>query len=232
VSEEADKTLSILDPLPDALNDADAWRWSGGFFLAKGDALRDRGQDGAVSYKRARQVLLRCISICIAHDRQSAAAVVAAEPEAYRLLSAVYLRLGDIGQAAEAADRARSLDPLNPDAYRQTARVLVGKGDRESAAVMLTQGIFLTADEDLRQDLLALYRSGLDSQGCAVRPGPDGPTISPGCELVHRHICAASVNVVRARLQKGQKELAESQKRIFIANFGCPAAALDEALRD
>jgi hypothetical protein len=97
---------------------------------------------------------------------------------------------------------------------------------------MLTQGIFLTADEDLRQDLLTLYRDGLDSQGCAVRPGPNGPTINPGCELVHRHICAASVNVIRVRLQKHQKDLAESQKRIFIANFGCPAAPLDEVLRD
>jgi hypothetical protein len=126
VSEEAGKTLSILDPLPDALNDADAWRWSGGFFLAKGDALRDRGQDGAASYQRARQVLLRCISICLVHDRRGEA-VVAAEPEAYRLLSAVYLRLGDISQAAKAADSAIALDPLNPDAYRQTARVLVAK---------------------------------------------------------------------------------------------------------
>ncbi len=102
VSQEADKTLSILDPLREALNDADAWRWSGGFFLAKGDVLRDRGHDGAASYQRARQVLVRCISICLAHDRRSEAAVVTAEPEAYRLLSAVSLRLGEIGQAAEA----------------------------------------------------------------------------------------------------------------------------------
>ena len=226
VTAEAEKTLAILDPLPDAANEPDSYRWSGGFFLSKGDALRKRGQDGAASYERARQVLLRCIAIQEAHDKD----VAGSKPEVFRLLSAVYLRLGDVGQATRTVALARSLDPMVPEAYRQMAEVSLATGDGESAAIALMTGLLITSNGGVREDLLSLYQSGLDTKGCAIATGPNGPVMNPACEMVHRHVCAASVDVVQVYLRKGRRDQAESQRQTLVGNFGCPAAPLDQAI--
>ena len=205
ISEETEKALSILDPLPDAINDSDAYRWAGGFYLEKGD------------FPRALKILQRCIAIAEAHrqNRPSASGgVEASATEAYRLLSAAYLRLGDTSTAAAAANRARSLDPLNPRGYRQSAEVHLANGNGEAAAIALMEGFLITSDSSLREDLVSLYRSGLDTKGCAVAPGANGPMMNPSCETVHRHICAASAG------------LAPKQKERVARDFGCSSGQL------
>ncbi len=62
--------------------------------------------------------------------------------------------------------------------------------------------------------------------------GPRGPAINPACEIVHKHLCAASVDTVKARLQTGRRDLAEKQKKSFLNDYGCPAAPLNQALPD
>jgi hypothetical protein len=73
VTDEAEKTLAILDPLPDALNEPDAYRWSGGFYLSKGDLLEETQARTArrLTNERAR-FLLRCIAIDKAHSNSTA----------------------------------------------------------------------------------------------------------------------------------------------------------------
>jgi hypothetical protein len=203
ISEETEKTLSILDPLPDAINDSDAYRWAGGFYLEKGDL------------PRALKILQRCIAIGEAHrQNRPPVGVMASAPEAYRLLSAVYLRLGDTQNAAAAATRARLLDPLNPRGYRQSAEVHLANGNGEAAAIALMEGFLITSDSSLREDLVSLYRSGLDTKGCAVAPGANGPMMNPSCETVHRHICAASAG------------LAPKLKERVARDFGCSSGQL------
>ena len=210
VTAEAEKALSILGSLPDALNEPDTWRWAGGFFLAKGDLQARQGKPGRPAYERARDVLLRCIAIdraiVEAHHRKM---TPASEPEAHRLLSAVYLRLGDVDKAADEAGRARSLDPANPEQYHQSAEVLLARQDGEAAAVTLMEGFLLSSDPGLRDDLMTLYRGGLDAAGCAISAGPHGPAMNPDCPIVHRHICAAAAR-------------SEKLRRTAAAQFGCP----------
>jgi protein O-mannosyl-transferase len=246
VTAEVERALSILNPLPDERNDADTYRWAGGFYLGKGDLLRQSAVNGDAraaetrtqSYHRALEVLQRCISISKTMDerqREKLAGrdngrrpVASSEPEAYRLLSAVYLRLAEPEKAAQAADTALSLDPLRAEAYHQEAQVLMGRGEGEQAAVTLMQGFFLTSDDELRQDLVNLYRGGLDPQGCALVQGRNGPVFNPECETVHRHICAASVPVVKTQLAGGRPDAAQSQKAMFIGQFGCPVEPLQQ----
>ncbi len=50
------------------------------------------------------------------------------DSQAYLLLSIAYLRLGDPDEAYEAVGKARALDPLNPQMYRQLSAVLAPSG--------------------------------------------------------------------------------------------------------
>ena len=186
VSAEADRALSILDPLPDALNDTDTYRWAGGLFLERGDL------------PRALKTLQRAVAIGEAHRQNRVRGVAVSTAEAYRLLSAAHLRLGDLPKASDAASRARALDPRNPHGYRQSAEVSLAAKDGEAAAIALTEGFLLTGDGGLREDLVYLYRNGLDTEGCAFAQGPSGVMMNPSCGVVHRHICAASNGLPQA----------------------------------
>jgi protein O-mannosyl-transferase len=259
ITSEADKSMALLDSLPDALNEAEAYLWPGAYHLVKGDRLRQPGSDGQIlsspasvaQYHRAREILLRSIAIDrsaraeyhrqLERSRGNSAAsftrngdmeTFRGPSEAQRLLSEVYLRLGDPDDALDAATHSSQLDPLNPEAYRQIAEVFLAGRRADDAAAKLMAGLLITSDPGLREELLNLYRSDLDVQGCAVVPGPRGPAINPHCEMVQRHICAASVETIKALLQTGRRDLAETQKSAFLRDYGCAAGPIENALRD
>ncbi len=71
-----------------------------------------------------------------------------------------------------------------------------------------------------------LYQSGLDTKGCAIVMGPNGPAMNRSCEMVHRHICAASAGAVKARADSGRPDLAQKLKEMLVRDFGCPAGQL------
>jgi len=182
-------------------------------------------------------VLLRCLAIDKAvdeaHNRKRISGpplVAASEAEAYRLLSAVHLRLGEPDKAGEAARQARLLEPMHPETYRQSAEVLLARQDGDAAAVTLMEGFLLTSDSGLRDDLISLYRSGLDTRGCAIANGPNGPAMNPACEMVHRHICTAAVGAIGTRMQKGQGDQAQAQQEMMIRDFNCPAGLFAKAI--
>ena len=66
-----------------------------------------------------------------------------------------------------------------------------------------SQGTIVTSDLSLRQDLLSLYRQGLDSKGCATVPGPNGPAFNPSCEIVRKHTCTAVAATIPLYLRIG-----------------------------
>jgi tetratricopeptide (TPR) repeat protein len=237
---EAEKALAILDPLPDSRNTPDAYLWAGFYYVTKNE-LQAQNHDKE-GYQRARQILERCLAIGqagqTAYNRRleaQGAGIPSASPilaEAHRLLSATYLRLGDTDKASQAAGNALSGDVLNPEGYRRMADVLLANHRAEEAAVVLMRGMFITSDLGLRQDLMNVYRSGIDSQKCAIVAGPNGPAINPACELVHEHICAAAADTIRARLAVGPRDVARTQKKTFLRDYGCPAGPLDSVLPD
>ena len=67
------------------------------------------------------------------------------DAQAYLLLSVAYVRLGDPAQAYGAIQQARTLDPLNPQMYRQLSAVLAQQGRNDEAEVALMQEKAITS---------------------------------------------------------------------------------------
>jgi tetratricopeptide (TPR) repeat protein len=123
-----------------------------------------------------------------------------AAAEAYRILAATYLRLGQAELALPAATQARTLNPSNTEAYAEIADAYLLQSRAEDAAIALAAGMFATGDMSLRADLLKLYQSGVDTKGCAVIPGPNGPALNPSCDLVRRDLCAGAAQAHKEEL--------------------------------
>jgi tetratricopeptide (TPR) repeat protein len=220
---QASQSVALLDGLPDGLNDAPTYRLAGVALLLKDDRQAD---------EKAVPLLLRCARIVETGHQQDletqrargiAAPASAPNPDddVYRLLSLAYLRLGQTQPALAQGAAARTREPMNPEAYRQLSLALRANGQPDEAAVVLIEGTLLTSDQSLRQDLLTLYREGLDSKGCATMPGPNGPAINPSCESVRRHICRAAAEAIDLSLKMGRPDIAASLRHGAPAQVGC-----------
>jgi tetratricopeptide (TPR) repeat protein len=244
--EEADRAISILDPLPESRNDPMVYRMAGGFYLAKGDSLHERDSSQSHhEYQRALQLLQRSMAIDKSgraeYDRRegaewarrhSAMAVAAqGDPETRWMLAAAYRRLGDLGEASAAASEALALHPVNPEAYREIAYAFATQDRINDAAVALLEGWLITSDFSLQSNLLDLYRSAL-SNSCAITVGPNGPALNLSCGLVDKQFCAASVEAVKAAIEEERWDVARRQKQIFLHDYGCPTGPLDQVLPD
>jgi len=200
---EANKGLAILESLPDELDVPNPWNEAASYYLAKGDSLRSAS---AEPYQQAVRTARRSIAIeqasRLARDRKhgtnSAEPPIAAE--SYRTLAAAYLRLGNAGEALSAANRAQKIEPANVEVYGQIADAYLAQSRGEDAAIALAQGMFATSNGLLRSDLLKLYQSGVDTNGCAVINGPRGPALNPACDIVRRDLCAAATQAHRPDL--------------------------------
>ena len=200
---EANKSLAILESLPDELDVPIPWNQAAAYYLAKGDSTRGASTE---PYQQAVGIALR--SVAIEHASRAARdrghGTRAAEPpvaaESYRTLAAAYLRLGNAGEALSAATRAQTIDPTNVDVYGQIADAYLAQSRGEDAAIALAQGMFATSNGTLRADLLKLYESGVDSKGCAVINGPRGPALNPACDIVRRDLCTAAAAAHRSDL--------------------------------
>ncbi len=141
--------------------------------------------------------------------------------EAFLRLSTAYLESGDHAKAAAAAGRARSLNPLEPRVYAQTAEIDASSGKLNEAAGSLIEGVFVTGDSILRQDLVELYQRAADPKSCVLTNGPNGPAINPACPAVHAQACAASEDVVKTLENAGKPDLAASRRQMFVEQFHC-----------
>ncbi len=231
VIEEAEKGLAPLNALPDARNNADSYLRTGGYYAERGERLRQRSTlegkaESAKAYRRALELLQR--------SRAVATAQTNGEPDPARFaalmlrISEVYRRLGEGGHALEAAMEGRRMEPENTEIHHQIAAILLDQGRADEAAAALMEGVLLTTDTGLRNELLRLYQSGLDRLGCATMLVPGNTALNPGCEIVHRHLCAASVGTIRLRVETGRQDLAETMKQTAMKEFGCTAESLEK----
>ncbi len=224
--------------MPDAYNSAEIYRFAGDCYLAQGDQL-----GAAESYRRALAVLQRGVAVleanrkrqlALLHAEGQPADALGASPndDLYRLLAAAYYRTGDGDKAYETAIESRRRDPLNPAVYSQLGHILFAVHQPADAATALMEGMLVTSDMALRQQLMELYRSSLDPQGCAITAGANGPAINPNCPIVHQTLCDASLDAIRIRLDTGHPELAAELKKNFLQDYGCPAGPLNKVLPD
>jgi tetratricopeptide (TPR) repeat protein len=201
---EADRSVAILAPLADELDLPDPWNLAAVCHRAKGDALK--GDGARAQYEVAAKLAQRSVDIEAAsrgaYDRahKIKSPVSPNAGAGYRTLASAYLHLGDPAKALAAAQAAKTIDVANAAAYAEIADAEVAEGHGEEAAIALAEGIFASGDRNLLTELLDLYRSGVDSKGCAVRNGPHGPTLNPSCEIVMKDLCQAIDRVHRPDL--------------------------------
>jgi tetratricopeptide (TPR) repeat protein len=200
VIEHAERSVALLDSLPDELNSFQSYRQAAAYYL-----------DARHTYPRALELLQRALVIVDAASRREGAHSSGPKADIDRLLASTYLRVDNSGRALDAAREARLLDPLNALGHRLVGAALVANNRPEEAAVALMVGSMVAADASLRDEVIRLYRSGLGGS-CAIVEKATGPVIDPTCPMVRRHLCTASAESVAMSLHVGRREQAEQLK--------------------
>jgi protein O-mannosyl-transferase len=240
---EIEKSMAILNSLPDSQNTATVYAEAGREYAERGDRFIQHGADGrqtappqsVLAYQRSLEVLLRGVAI----DRASGieyrqrlraegrpADVPVGIPNLYEQLSNTYWRLEDFPKAYDAAVRARELEPAKVENYIVIGQALVAQGRRAEAAQAFTEGMLVSGNQNLVAALSQLYRGGLDPAGCAIKQTPQGVLLDPSCAPVHDNLCRASAELSQL-YKKGQREdVGAAIKSQAIQQFGCPVDQL------
>ena len=96
------------------------------------------------------------------------------------VLSAAYGRLGQHSAAIDAPPLGRAtLDPFSVIGYQQSAAAFLSAQRGDEAAVALMTGVMVTEDRALRDELVDLYRQGLDSPRLRARQHARGRRHQP-----------------------------------------------------
>jgi hypothetical protein len=223
---EKDKSLEILQPVPDPAAISKPYREAATYYLEFGDWLESRHRDPATvanAYRRAATLgehYLRLVA-----ERPVSAQDAS---EARLLVSTAYAHLEESDKAVAAARRAASDQPFNPLSYRALAAALLNTQRQNEAAVELMTGFIVTGNQELRSALADLYRSGLDPKGCATTVNGSNVTLNiSSCDIVRRHLCAAAARAVDIQRRTGHADLA-SQVSVLTSDAKCEALGTPE----
>jgi hypothetical protein len=203
---EANRSVAILAPVPDELDSPGPWNLAAVCHRVKGDSLPP--EQAAPQYEEAARLALRSIAIDRAYRAAYArrygikSEVPATAAEGYRTLASAYLHLMRGPEALAAAKEAQAIDPANVGAYEEMADAEVAQRRPDEAAIALAEGVLATGNPNLLQELVFLYRSGGDPKGCAIIPGPHGPTLNLSCPTVHQNLCEAGTRIHREDLRQ------------------------------
>jgi tetratricopeptide (TPR) repeat protein len=241
VIDEAEKSLAILDTLPDSENFEDAYANAGTYYQLKGDLLRKTDDDGKVNislesekaYQRALQILLRGASIGKVYDEQIRAKEMTrgksdseiphvGSKSMYPELALTYLRLGDIRKSRDAIERAVVIDPEQPKTFVTLARIFLTENRNDEAAVALVESYMVSGNKDLLGPLAEIYRSGLDPKGCAISQDADGISLNTFCQPVHNDICRAKAELIRVYTAAHRRDLINELKSRTASDATCP----------
>jgi hypothetical protein len=222
VIEEKEKSLAILETLPDRDRPVRPYRAGASYYLEQGDWLQAhqaQAEDVDHAYRRAASLGERYLDLARAHQ------VPAKEmSDAELLISTAYGHLNQTGKAIESARRAAIVQPFNPATYRDLSAALLSDNRTDDAAVELMTGFVVTGDQELRNVLIALYQRGLDAAGCATTVTGASTALNPSCEIVRRHLCTAAARATKLHRENGHPELAE-RVSTFTIGANCPAVA-------
>jgi hypothetical protein len=239
VIEEAEKSVAIVNSLPDPLNAEDVYAAAGAFYIVKGSLLAQAAANGKTAdpqaspraYERAQELLKRGVSIQKtfdqsfreaerAHGKSDSEIPLSGSPTLYANLAANSVRLGDEKTAFDAASYGRLLDVQNQNNYQILGDILMDKGRKKEAAAMLVEGMIVSGDPQFLKRLRGLYESGLDPKGCAIVQGVSAEVLNTSCEPAHEEICVALddlAGVYRRKLRFNLSEYTEKKGK----ELGC-----------
>ncbi len=245
IIEEVEKSLAILDPLPDSQNTEFAYSNAGQYYATKGDLLQHQEANGQMTvtpgslraYQRSLEILLRGVAIDkalsesqrkekLGSGKSESEIVPIGLPLLYESLAMTYFRLGDNQEAYDAAAFARLLSPQYVNAYAVMGEALFAENRKEDAAISLIEGSLATGDPNLLRLLQNAYNSGIDPKGCSFMQTGNGPLLNNSCEVVHKDICKASSELIRVLLQDQQLGFADDVKNKALVRFECSADEL------
>ena len=236
--EEAEKSVALIDALPDAQSTAEPFCLAGAYDFLEAE-LEERGKLGGrvggwncgirKRVSRVRNDARRSIKRSTQRISRQASPrrMIAPEgdPQPYLMLSSVYARLNNPDKAVAAAHQALRLYPRSAAGYLQVANIFMSRNLRNDAATALTEGLLLTSGNGLADALATLYK---DAGGtCGVMETATGRMMNPRCVPFRERVCALSVEVLKARVEMSRRDLAEEQRQEFVEAYGCPAAPLD-----
>ncbi len=240
VIREADKSLAILDPLPDPLNIAEPYASAGTYYERKGDLSLQAGIGGmrTVSpasipiYQKALQILKRGEGIdkladmknrasAREHGRRDSEIPHIGSVALYQELALTYLRLGENQNALNAAIYARALGPSLPETYLLMANILFESNRIEEGVGTMVQAYLISGNPGIVQSLDQMFKMGFDPQGCAIAQGTNGPYLNNACAPVHTMICKASIELMNAYTDARQPEQVITVRNRAISEFGC-----------
>jgi hypothetical protein len=235
---EMDRSLAILDSVPDAQSTPVLYINAGGLYRDKGDALSSNpsGKTPAPTgqsiywYRKSLDLLLRGERIQSAINQenrredllQGGNSSDTVYFQLYQELGVTYLRLSEFGKAVETLQKARQ-QRLQPELFEELSAGYRGMGDLRQAAIALIEGVVADpGDPRFAPELVELYKQS-DPQSCAIRNTGGAAGLNLSCPLVHDQVCAASRNMVRFFLQTGQPGPADRIRRSAVSDLACPA---------
>ena len=247
VIEQSDRSLAILDSLPDSRNISTVYATAGGNYRIKGDALEQRSPDGRTvatpestrAYEKSLQILTRGVAIDRVNDEIYRARKLtrgipadqiapAGVPLVYSNMAATELRLGKYKEAYDTAVYGRMLNPEIVDSYTQIAQALAPQNRKDEAALALVEGVLVSGSQNLLQPLGVLYKYGVDPEGCGIKQTPSGAMLNNQCAAVHKEICEGSAELVRLFKQSLRVDAAAMIRSRAVEQFGCAADELEK----
>jgi hypothetical protein len=211
---EAERSLAILNPVPDERNVAAPYATAARWYRLEGDALAAADQK-AVWYQKALDVLARGRRIDQARSRLLGRAF--GTPAVYLELGRIDERMSRMREAIEVLESGRRL-AQSDELCEELAGLYQANGELERAAITYLEALSLNPERTaIAAKLVRLYQQ-MDPQGCSLLNGV--PNL--GCPVVHNHVCAAARNV--AQLYRDQPRggpAADNIQSQAIRNFGC-----------
>ena len=229
---EVNRSLAILDGLPDDRNVPQAYATAGLIYVMQGELLAAKGSRAQSQewYRKAVDVLLRGeradrIGADEARRENQARGIrvsVSGWYPLYLTLGDAYLRLSDPQKAMEAFEYGTILRPA-PEFFEDMSDAWRAMGDRRQAAIVLMEGLLVDKSYTrLASELVALYRQE-DAGSCALLNNSGTLSVNPACPAVHDQICAAFGNVKQLYMRMGQEPLAVSTAQRAVSEAACLA---------
>jgi tetratricopeptide (TPR) repeat protein len=228
---EADRTLAILDSLPDERNSVQAFLNVGVCYQTEGDRVALQSRTEAERwYRKSLDTLLRARSIEQSYDRRNQQENLRrgrgkstfAWNSVYLELGRTYLRLSQPRDALEAFQQGRARR-LRPEFFDEISNAYQAMGDSRQAAIALMEGVsFDTSQTQFATKLVDLYRK-TEPRSCAVREAGGSRGLDMDCPLVKEHLCTGLREL--SRLYAAAGRLADANRSAALASreMGCPA---------